>query len=208
MLGVLEELDEVISPNGDEGDLTDIEAFMFKLFSDDEELDSISEIVKEADETEAAIERLTAIKDVISVYGISRPVMEACDPRGELVQRGLIGAYEKLGIISTKGDLSIDATEAVGKLINELQASRAELLKKVKDAKDAGKKKYGDVEFADEENSKYPIDSVAHIKAAWSYIHQKRNAAKYTPAKLKVIKDRIKAAAKKNGIELHDKDEA
>src|SRR6185312_6097020 len=66
-----------------------------------------------------------------------------------------------------------------------------------------GKDKYGDVKFADEKNKKYPIDTPAHIRAAWNYINKPKNAAKYDSKDLKTIKSRIVAAWKdkidKNG---------
>jgi hypothetical protein len=65
-----------------------------------------------------------------------------------------------------------------------------------------GEHKYGDVEFADETNKKYPIDTPEHIRAAWSYIHHADNAAKYRPAEVESIKKRIKHAAKQHGIEI------
>ena len=34
-----------------------------------------------------------------------------------------------------------------------------------------GERKYGDVQFADPTNKKYPIDTEEHVRAAWSYIH-------------------------------------
>lgn len=66
-----------------------------------------------------------------------------------------------------------------------------------------GEHEYGDVEFADTTNNKYPIDTPEHIRAAWSYIHHKDNAAKYDAADVDKIKHRIEQAAKKHGIELH-----
>lgn len=47
------------------------------------------------------------------------------------------------------------------------------------DPKD-GLRKYGKATFADPVNNKYPIDTPGRIKAAWAYIHQPDNAAKYT----------------------------
>jgi hypothetical protein len=85
----------------------------------------------------------------------------------------------------------------------------AELRKfeKVAERKDVnpkeGESKYGDVEFADAKNKKYPINTPAHIRAAWSYINKPKNAAKYDSKDLKTIKSRIIAAWKdkidKNG---------
>ena len=60
-----------------------------------------------------------------------------------------------------------------------------------------GQSKYGDVKFADEKNKKYPINTESHIRAAWNYIHQKRNAAKYSAADAASIKSKIVAAWKK-----------
>ena len=58
------------------------------------------------------------------------------------------------------------------------------------------------MEFADPVNKKYPIDTDAHIRAAWSYVNHKDNAAKYNAEDVKKIKARIKAAAKKHGVEI------
>jgi hypothetical protein len=40
--------------------------------------------------------------------------------------------------------------------------------------------KYGDVEYADTKNKKYPVDTEKHIRAAWDYIHVGKNAANET----------------------------
>jgi hypothetical protein len=68
---------------------------------------------------------------------------------------------------------------------------------------DEGIKKYGDVEFADAINHKYPLDTAKHVRAAHRYISQKDNAAKYTADEVKVIKERIHNAAKKYGIGIN-----
>ena len=43
-----------------------------------------------------------------------------------------------------------------------------------------GVREYGDVEFADPTNKKYPIDSPEHVRAAWSYIITARTRASTT----------------------------
>jgi hypothetical protein len=68
-------------------------------------------------------------------------------------------------------------------------------------------KPYGDVQYADpgyqaDKVKRYPLDSEAHCRAAWAYVNQADNAAKYTPAQLKRIKGRIKAAGAKYGIDF------
>ena len=65
-----------------------------------------------------------------------------------------------------------------------------------------GLHEYGDVKFADPVNNKYPIGTAEHVRAAWSYINHKDNAAKYDADDVKTIKDRIKRAAKKHGVEI------
>lgn len=62
--------------------------------------------------------------------------------------------------------------------------------------------KYGDVEYADPKNHKYPINTEAHVRAAWSYIHMPKNHKGYTSDEISEIKHRISAKAKKLGIEI------
>lgn len=80
-------------------------------------------------------------------------------------------------------------------------------------------KPHGDVEYADpgyldadgnqasksgkEGVARYPIDE-EHVKAAWSYINQEKNASQYTSEQLGSIKDKIKAAMKKYGHDVND----
>ena len=67
---------------------------------------------------------------------------------------------------------------------------------------------YGDVKYADpgyrDNRKRYPIDTPDHIRAAWSYINQAKNAKFYSEEQLASIKAKIKAAAKKAGIEISD----
>ncbi len=67
-----------------------------------------------------------------------------------------------------------------------------------------GERKYGDVEFADPPNKKYPIDSPEHVRAAWSYINHQDNAAKYNAEEVKTIKERIWRAAKRHDVEISE----
>jgi peptidoglycan hydrolase-like protein with peptidoglycan-binding domain len=72
---------------------------------------------------------------------------------------------------------------------------------------EATKQPYGDVEYADpgyqvDKQKRYPIDSEAHVRAAWSYINQSGNASPYSPEQLRAIKNKIRAAAKKYGIAI------
>lgn len=67
-----------------------------------------------------------------------------------------------------------------------------------------GEHEYGDVDFADPVNKKYPIDNPEHVRAAWSYINHTDNAAKYSKAEVETIKGRIKRAAKSHGVEISE----
>ena len=67
-----------------------------------------------------------------------------------------------------------------------------------------GERKYGDVQFADPVNNKYPIDTPEHIRAAWSYINHEDNRRKYDSEDARKIEDRIKRAAKKHGVEISE----
>jgi hypothetical protein len=76
----------------------------------------------------------------------------------------------------------------------------------------AATKPYGDVKYADpgyqkDKVARYPVDTPDHIRAAWAYINVPKNAGMYTDEQLADIKGRIKAAAKKAGIEISDSDE-
>jgi hypothetical protein len=65
-----------------------------------------------------------------------------------------------------------------------------------------GEREYGAVAFADPSNKKYPIDSAEHVRAAWSYINHRDNAAKYDADEVRTIKDRIRRAAKRFDVEI------
>ena len=70
-----------------------------------------------------------------------------------------------------------------------------------------GLAKYGKTTFADPTNKKYPIDSPGRIRAAWAYIHQPSNAAKYTPSERRTIMARIRKAAQSRKVTLPDPEE-
>jgi hypothetical protein len=60
---------------------------------------------------------------------------------------------------------------------------------------------YGDVEYADpgyNGTKKYPVDTPEHVRAAWSYINQERDAGKYTAEQLASVRAAIVAAWKKH----------
>ena len=67
---------------------------------------------------------------------------------------------------------------------------------------EGGAAPYGDVVYADpglreDGKKRYPIDTEDHIRAAWNYIHKKKNAAKYPADALAKVKAKIVSAWKK-----------
>jgi len=53
---------------------------------------------------------------------------------------------------------------------------------------------YADPGYQPDGERRYPLDTEAHIRAAWDYIHQPANEARYTPAQLAHVRARIIAA--------------
>ena len=62
---------------------------------------------------------------------------------------------------------------------------------------EAGKEKYGSVQFADPKNKKYPVDTPAHVASAASYFGMPKNRAKYSKEDQTTIDKRIRAAKRK-----------
>ncbi|MBR8248686.1 DUF6582 domain-containing protein [Burkholderia cenocepacia] len=89
---------------------------------------------------------------------------------------------------------STSAVDELAKMLNDGEVKPEDLLALIKAKKEEGK--YGDVEYADTANKKYPIDTEEHIRAAWSYINKEKDAAEYSADELKTVKDRIVAAWK------------
>jgi hypothetical protein len=67
---------------------------------------------------------------------------------------------------------------------------------------DQGRREYGDVEFADPTNSRYPIYTAEHVRTAWSYINHEDNAAEYSRDEVETIRSRIRGAAGRHGVEI------
>lgn len=65
-----------------------------------------------------------------------------------------------------------------------------------------GEREYGDLEFADPVNKKYPVDTLEHVRAAWSTIKHHGYEAKYEADDVRMIKGWIRRAAKRHGVEI------
>jgi hypothetical protein len=63
---------------------------------------------------------------------------------------------------------------------------------------------YADPGYQPDGKQRYELDSATHIRAAWAFISQAKNAKPYTGQQLKRIKGRIKSAAAKAGVTITD----
>jgi hypothetical protein len=103
-------------------------------------------------------------------------------------------------------DNSESAESAGGGFSPESEANRHADFAGKKGDGDGPSKPYGDVTYADpgyrNNKKRYPIDSEDHVRAAWSYINMPKNAKKYSSEQLSSIKAKIRAAAKKHGVEI------
>lgn len=61
---------------------------------------------------------------------------------------------------------------------------------------------YADPGYQGDKAPRFPVDTLAHARAAWSYIHQAKIAESYTPAQLKRIKGRIAKSLGKFGVKV------
>lgn len=134
-----------------------------------------------------------------------------CNPQAQFTVIKADGSSEL-----RKFETSVDDAEALQKWVDSLPDEQRDMLAKIAKRPDVspkeGEHKYGDVKFADEKNKKYPIDTPAHIRAAWNYINKPKNAAKYDGKDLRAIKARIVSAWKekidKAGPPSAEKDDA
>lgn len=67
---------------------------------------------------------------------------------------------------------------------------------------------FADPGYQKDKKKRYPLDSTAHVRAAWSFINMPANQKPYTSAQLKRIKGRIKAAAARHGVKITDESAA
>ena len=67
---------------------------------------------------------------------------------------------------------------------------------------------WADPGYQQDGKQRYDLSTKANAKAAWSYISQQGNAAKYTAAQLKRVKGKIKAALKRFGVTISSSSES
>lgn len=156
-------------------------------------------VKKWTDGEDANLQRYTAEPTEISLVDLP------CVPTAQFTVVKADGSEELRKFETTKdGVLEVRVTfdEVLQKLLDEDPDAMKHIMAKIAERKDTkpeeGEHKYGDVKFADEKNKKYPINTPAHIRAAWNYINKPKNAAKYDSKDLKTIKSKIVAAWKEH----------
>lgn len=142
---------------------------------------SVGGRITDRDELDKSI--ITGIK-LIEVSLVDRPANPECE------------------ILIAKRSKEADVDD-LSELLNKGKVDLSALLEAADDlAKAETEKPYGDVSYADpgyqsDKKKRYPIDTEAHIRAAWSYINKGKNQDKYTSKQVDQIKGRIVAAWKK-----------
>jgi hypothetical protein len=167
---------------------------------------------------EAEIADTAAGRDIAALVTGDEPFLDGVSIRG--AWRGKVRRVQHDGqMVETADDLDLfglDFTKTPGVLAARIErgAAAAEsaagavlVYESVTEATAAATKRpYGDVRYADigyrDGVKRYPIDTKAHARAAWSYINQSKNARLYTAQQLKRIKSRIRAALTKFGVDV------
>jgi len=118
LLGALESMKAKLEEDdGVKSEDTEIEAAMVAVMEDEQEIaDETTEIMELDDvveEAEEAIGRLEGIRDAILEYGISKSMMKAADPQGELCAAGIVASYESLSDTPVKDENAEAAAEGI-----------------------------------------------------------------------------------------------
>src|SRR6266568_9489711 len=140
-------------------------------------------------------------------------IQKAQDIRLKMIEghlNGLSYTYEAIrshrGVFGGKSVRFLDEVKAYEATVSPFPVNQLALASaKASDSS----KPYGDVTYADpgyqsDGVKRYPLDSEAHCRAAWSYINMPKNAGKYSSDEVALIKGRIRAALKKYGVTVSE----
>lgn len=148
--------------------------------------------------TEREGKRITGL-ELLEISLVDRPANPDC--RIEVIKAAGISKDRGMADLSAGEPLLPPDRGEVGWLRRMVEKLAGGKIEKADDAPGNGKLPHGDVAYADpgyqeDGHKRYPIDTEEHIRAAWNYIHRKRNADKYSAEQLAGIKGRIEAAWK------------
>jgi hypothetical protein len=109
-------------------------------------------------------------------------------------QQGQVNVGDTCGAEATIDAARKAIETAEGALVKADGREATEISSKVPQPDDAIT--YADPGYQPDGKRRYPLDSERYIRAAWSYINQPKNAARYKPDQLKRVRDKIIAAWK------------
>lgn len=116
----------------------------------------------------------------------------------EMAQRLGKDAVQEVSDAEDEGKETKEVSENMDSWWTTFKNSILKAIGKRSDVTPADKKRaegeYGDVNYADETNKKYPLDTEAHIRAANSYFGMPKNRRKYSAEEIKKIQGKINAA--------------
>jgi hypothetical protein len=145
------------------------------------------------------------VQNVSVAFMTDKTEKDSNAPFRELLNAGIVATPSNRDavILASKAasalkDAFSDATEG------EVPAEVKEAVLEVLGAETKEPKPYGDVHYADPEDGKYPIDTVAHIRAALAYINVQHNYDALGDHAAHV-KRAIEAAARAHGIDVAGK---
>jgi hypothetical protein len=140
LLGALESMKAKLEEDDVKSDDTELEAAMIAVMEAEQEVEASNTEIMELDgvveEAEEAIGRLEGIRDAILEYGISKSMMKAADPQGELCAAGIVASYEELEDTPVKDENAEAAAEGImdqiKKIWNKLKEIFAAIWNKLK----------------------------------------------------------------------------
>lgn len=135
------------------------------------------------------------------------PIFESAEARVEIVEALAEAAKHTASdnmVPGCDGTCCDDCGVNAGKSGTDESAPVSEAAPTTAQRKSGADGPYADPGYQADGLKRYQLSTAAKVRAAWSYINQSDNAAKYTAAQLKRIKARIKAAAAKFGIKISE----
>lgn len=135
LLGALESMKAKLEEDGEAGGEDQVDEAMLAVMEADQEVaDETTELMELDDvveEAEVAVERLEGIRDAIAEFGISKSMMKAADPKGELCEAGVVASYEELEDTPVKDENADAAVEGIGAQIKKIWLKLKEIFKAI-----------------------------------------------------------------------------
>lgn len=124
-------------------------------------------------------------------------------------RESLVEQYQRTAVEDDERGMSLASDDEPEQPEEASEREDGDLESEVEAERKDPKKPYGDVTYADpgyqkDGKKRYPLDTVDHCKAAWSYINMPKNAKKYSSGDLAKVKAKIKAALKKFGVDIDE----